>query len=449
MAHRNAYINPILRLIYFLLRVLVWFGLFVLYRRRLVLGRKNTHFDGPAIVIVNHPSTLMDVLNPALEIWQEMFFLANYGMFKNPVAGWILRRFFCIPVKRKEDVAEGEERDNMQAFEKSFEHLEKNGVLFMAVEGTSWMNRFVRPLKTGVARISLGTEARNDWALGVKIIPIGLSYSAPDKFRSDVVVNFGAPVYARDWAEAWQENRHQGVSELINHLETQLKTLSIHTRDEAGEKLITQLEEILQNEQPLSQKAAFERSRQLVKTALDDPGLSAKTTAYFENLEQAKLADAVLAVEQKPALLLNTIWQGLGLIVGLPFFALGYAFWFLPCFLPWFLNKKMNLYIGYATTVKMLAGLITFPLALWGAWKLCWWYTHDHVMAGLALLTVILLGYFVEEFQDQFRKFTFNRKAVKAATSQPHILEPLFRQRREILDHLNLAVRQEPLPRPE
>ncbi len=442
MVHRNAYINPILRLIYFALRVLVWFGLRVLYRRRLVLGRENTHFDGPAIVIVNHPSTLMDVLNPALEIWQEMFFLANYGMFKNPVAGWILRRFFCIPVKRKEDVAEGEERDNMQAFEKSFEHLEKNGVLFMAVEGTSWMNRFVRPLKTGVARIALGTEARNNWALGVKIIPIGLSYTAPDRFRSDVVVNFGAPVYARDWAEAWQNNRQQAVAELIGYLETQLKTLSIHTRDEAGEKLINQLEEILQNEQPLSQKAAFERSQLLVKTALDDRELRAKTRTYFEKLEQAKLTDAELAVEQKPALLLNTIRQGFGLLLGLPFFALGYVFWFLPCFLPWFLNKKMNLYIGYATTVKMLAGLLTFPLALWGAWKLGWWLAHDHVLAGLAVLAAILLGYFVEAFQDLFRKFSINRKAIKAATSQPHILEPLFRQRREILSHLNPVIRQ-------
>ncbi|MBL7774525.1 MAG: 1-acyl-sn-glycerol-3-phosphate acyltransferase, partial [Saprospiraceae bacterium] len=149
MAYRNISINPFLRLIYFFLRAIVWVSLRVLYRRRLVLGREHLRFDGPAIVIVNHPSTLLDVLNPAVEIRQEMFFLANYGMFKNPVAGWFLRRFFCIPVMRKEDVAEGETRNNLQAFEQSFQHLEKNGVLFIAPEGTSWMNRFVRPLKTG------------------------------------------------------------------------------------------------------------------------------------------------------------------------------------------------------------------------------------------------------------------------------------------------------------
>ncbi|MBK8968827.1 MAG: hypothetical protein IPM36_19580 [Lewinellaceae bacterium] len=96
----------------------------------------------------------------------------------------------------------------------------------------------------------------------------------------------------------------------------------------------------------------------------------------------------------------------------------------------------MDLYIGYATTVKMLAGMITFPLALWGAWKLGRWLAHDPVWAGLAVLTAILLGYFVEAFQDLFRKFTINRKAIKAATSRPHILEPLFRQRREILSRI-------------
>jgi 1-acyl-sn-glycerol-3-phosphate acyltransferase len=438
MAYRNAHIHPFPRLIYLFLRILVWLSLPVLYRRRLVLGRKHLRFDGPAIVIVNHPSTLLDVLNPALEIRQEMFFLANYGMFKNPVAGWVLRRFFCIPVKRKEDVTEGTERNNMQAFEQSFLHLEKNGVLFIAVEGTSWMNRFVRPLKTGVARIAFGAEARNDWKLDVKIIPIGLSYSAPNLFRSDVVVNVGAPVYARDWADTWKENPAQGIANLVAHLETQLKTLSIHTRDEAGEQLITRLEELLQNELPLPQKAAFERSQRLVKTALDDVELREHTTSYFENLEQQNLTDAVLAATHPPALLMRLLWQGFWLLIGFPVFALGYLFWFLPWFLPWLLNKKMGLYIGYSTTVKMLAGLITFPLALWGAYKLGLRLTQKVELAWLAVVLAVLQAYFVEQYQELFRQFRTNWKAIRATTSQPHSLEPLLRLRRSILSRITV-----------
>ena len=116
MSYRNIHLHPVLRFIYLFLRFLVWLGVSVFYRHRLVLGREHLRFDGPAIVIANHPSTLLDVLNPALHIRQEMFFLANYGMFRHPVTNWLFRRLYCIPVKRREDVAEGENRNNEDAF---------------------------------------------------------------------------------------------------------------------------------------------------------------------------------------------------------------------------------------------------------------------------------------------------------------------------------------------
>lgn len=433
MAYRNIRLHPILHLIYLFLRVLVWLGVNVFYRRRLVLGREHLRFDGPAIVIANHPSTLMDVLNPALEIRQEMFFLANYGLFRHPVMNWLLRRLYCIPVMRKEDVREGEGRNNEEAFEQSFQHLEKNGVLFIAPEGTSWMNRFVRPLKTGTARIALGAGARNDWKLDVKIIPAGLSYSAPHLFRSDVVVHFGAPVYAREWRSKWAQNQPQTIDDLTQYLEDQLKTLSIHTRDEAGEQFITRLEEMLQNEHPLPQKAAFERSQQLVKSVLDDAPLRDQTATYFAQLEQPGLTDAGLAEASRPGAESRAMRDGWLLLAGfLPFLA-GYLFWFLPCFLPGWLNKKMNIYIGYSATVKILAGLIVFPLALWGAYRAgvyflpnAWW-----ALAGLGVL--IALGYWAERYMDVFQRFRRRQKALGLKKQHPAAFESLRQQRAAIL----------------
>lgn len=440
MAYRNIRLHPILRLIYLILRILVWFGIKVFYRRRLVLGRERLRFDGPAIVIANHPCTLMDVLNPALEIRQEMFYLANYGLFRHPVSNWLLRRLFCIPVMRREDLREGEGRNNEEAFEQSFQHLEKNGVLFIAPEGTSWMNRFVRPMKTGVARIALGADARNDWKLGVKIMPVGLSYSAPHLFRSDVVVHFGAPVYARDWSDAWTQNQHQSIDKLTQYLQDQLKTLSIHTRDEAGEQLITCLEEILQNENPLPQNAAFERSQELVKTALDHEPLREQTTAYFEALSKAGSTDAGLATALRPGARSEALRDMVFLLVGLPFFAAGYLFWFLPCFLPWWLNKKLNFYIGYSSTVKILAGLIVFPPALWGAYRAGHYFFQNGWLALLCTGVFVALGYLVEQYQDVFRRFRNRQSALRLAKSAPEVFGQLRRRRAAVLADLNTII---------
>ena len=433
MAYRNLRLDPLSRLIYLLLRLLVWLGVSVFYRRRLLLDRQNLRFDGPAIVIVNHPSTLMDVLNTALYVRQEMFYLANYGLFKHPVSNWLFRHLFCIPVKRKEDVTEGEERNNFEAFEHSFQHLEKNGVLFIAPEGTSWINRFVRPLKTGTARIAFGAESRNDWKLDVKIMPIGVSYSAPHLFRSEVVVHFGAPVYARDWAGAWTQNHVAGVDELTQHLEDQLKALSLHCRDEAGELLITRLEEMLNHSYPLPQAAAFGRSQLLAKTVLDNAPLQQQVQAYFEALATAGLDDAAVAATLPPRAGRMAFFDGLLLALTAPLFAIGYAFWWLPCYLPWLLNKKMNIYIGYSSTVKIMAGLITFPLALWAAYRAGCYLGHEAWRGWATLGAAVALGYFVEQYQDVYRRFLAGRMGRRVQAAEPAAFQGLVGIRADIL----------------
>lgn len=431
MAYKNIRIHPVLRLIYLFLRILVWVSVRVFYRRRLVLGREHLRFDGPAIVIANHPSTLMDVLNPAVEIRQEMYYLANYGLFRHPVSRWLLTRLYCIPVKRKEDVTDGEARNNNEAFEASYRHLEQNGVLFIAPEGTSWMNRFVRPLKSGTARIALGAEARNDWQLGVQIIPVGLSYSAPHLFRSEVVVHIGAPVNPADWADAWEKNTSRAASDLTRHLEAQLQNLSIHTGDETGENLLTQLEEVLQNEHPLPQQAAFERSQRLARTALDDTSLREQTEAYFHLLETAHLTDAGVCAAQRSA----TDWRWAGLALGFPLFAAGYLFWFLPCYLPWLLNKKMGLYIGYSSTVKIAAGIFVFPIVWWGWYRLALLAGAGSGLAWAGLATLTILGYFVETYQDWFRQAQARYRAKRLAQTSPDRWRDLQKHRAAVTRH--------------
>ncbi|MEI6411066.1 MAG: 1-acyl-sn-glycerol-3-phosphate acyltransferase [Bacteroidota bacterium] len=435
MQYRNIRINPFLRLIYLLLRFISWAGTSVYYRKRLVLGRKNLRFDGPAIVVSNHPSTLTDVLNIGLTIRQEMFFLANYGLFKNPVSNWLLTRLFCIPIKRKEDVAEGEERDNNSSFEQSFRHLRQNGILFIAPEGYSWMNRFVRPLKTGTARIAFGTEARNHWKTDLKIIPIGLSYSQPNHFRSEVVLQAGAPVYPRDWMEQWQKDPEVATNQLTEFLENQLKSLSIHTRDEAGELFITRLETLLKNDDPLPQQAAFERSQMLTTKYLDDTALQTRVQSYFEQLETLHLSDEGVEAFSSDQGGVQLMTDGLRIALGFPFFLSGYLTWFLPCFLPWLLAKRLKLYIGYDSNVKILAGLFTFPLAMWGIFRVFrLWFEAPGAWIGL--YCCVILGFFAERYMDILRRFQARQKAALEAAKDPAGFSRLVQIRDAILAKL-------------
>lgn len=441
MPYRNIQLHPILRLIYFLFRLLAWFGMGVFFRRRLVLGAENFRFDGPAIIITNHPSTLMDVFNPGLPVRQEMFFLANYGLFKHPISNWLFRRLFSIPVKRREDVADGEERSNDAAFRQSYQHLEKNGVLFVAPEGTSWMNRWVREFKTGTARIAFGVESHNHWKLGVKIIPVGLSYSAPHLFRSDVVVNCGEAVWPQDWADEWRKNPSKAVGDFTAELQRRVAGLTVHARDEAGEKLVNHWEEMLENERPNSFSKNFQQLKSLAETQLDNEEFRSKTTEYFDMLDHARLSDLGIKTWAEPSIAQRTFADSFLLVFGLPFFAVGYLFWFLPCYLPWLLNKKMNLYIGYSSTVKMLAGLATFSLALWAAYRylpgLLGWQG-----GGVPIvLSLVVFGYFAERYSDVVRRAGARFRASRFARAQPDVFATILLQRRGLMSMMD-ALRQ-------
>ncbi len=431
MPYRNAPIHPFLRLIYAWLRLTTWLGCSVFYRRRLVLGHEHLRFDGPAIIVSNHPSTLMDPLNVGLNIRQEMFFLANYGLFKNPISSWILTRLFCIPVKRKEDVAEGEVRDNDAAFEASFQHLEKNGVLYIAAEGVSWMNRFVRPFKTGTARIAFGAERRNNWQLGVKIIPVGLSYDAPNLFRSRTIVEYGAAIDPRTWAEADLQDHEKAVDDFTAEIRSRVSALTLDSGNEAGDAFVNQAEIMVRNARlDFSESEAYLFLKGFLAKNIQNEGFKAKIADYFSTLQNANLTDAGVSNVQSP---FTNHQSPITLFLLSPFFLLGYGFWFLPCYLPWLLCKRLKLYPGYDSNIKMLTGLFTFPLALWGGWELSYWLFGSKIWAWVALAVFVLCGYLAEIFIGKAKLWWEGRVARIFKKQNPQDWANLSATRTEIL----------------
>ena len=422
MHYRNAPIHPVLRIMYHFFKLVsrVFIGIF--FREKILIGKENLRFDGPAIIVVNHPSTLMDVLTSGIHIHQEMYFLANYSLFKNPVGNWFFSTFYCIPVKRKEDMGDSVVRNNSAAFISSFEHMEKNGVLYIAAEGVSWINRFVRPFKTGAARIAFGTENRNDWKKDLKIIPIGLSYSAAHLFRSRVVVEAGAPISPLTWKDACLNDHEKAVDGFTLQMENAVRNLCIDTRDEAGEALFNALEIIAAGSAPLKPKDDYLRSKKIAQTCLQDATLKKFSEEYFSEIGERKITDAGLLAHAHPRATLHAWRNGLFLLFGLPMFLAGQIFWFLPCFLPWLLNRQLKLYIGYSSTVKVMTGLLTFPLAAWGVFKLAFWVVGHTGYALLILAALVLSGFFLEKYLDIYKRFTEQHRAAQNVSDTLELL---------------------------
>lgn len=90
------------------------------------------------------------------------------------------------------------------------------------------------PLKAGVSMMALGAMA-NHPHLRVKIIPVGLSYFHPHKFRSRAVVEFGTPVEVpAECVEMFKEGgtkKREGVAKFLDLIYDALKTVTIRAPD--------------------------------------------------------------------------------------------------------------------------------------------------------------------------------------------------------------------------
>ncbi|KAF7596223.1 hypothetical protein BBP40_002755 [Aspergillus hancockii] len=84
--------------------------------------------------------------------------------------------------------------DQKQMFDAVYGELIAGGCIGIFPEGGSHDRPSLLPLKAGVAIIALGALAQ-DPNCGLSIIPCGMNYFHPNKFRSRAVVEFGNPVH--------------------------------------------------------------------------------------------------------------------------------------------------------------------------------------------------------------------------------------------------------------
>ncbi len=366
--------NPLLSLTYRFLQGLAALSLQIYFRKIVFLNRQYLTTDGPLVVVCNHPNTVVDPLLAVMYTREKCFLLANYGLFKNPIAGAILRTLFCIPVKRTQDVAEGEIRNNDDAFRESREHLTAGSSLFVAPEGSSFTERHVREFKTGTARIVLEAESKADFMLNIRILPIGLTYYDPLKFGSDVVVEVGAPFSAKNWQKMYADNPQRAAENFTQFIENQFHTLSIHCKDVEEDHFLQKIEAVVQSEKPLdlvekgqNTEGVYFRSKQLLSYVQDWKKTDVEGFNVFKNeVEAYFLTLNQWAIKDINKRFFNTTKSITLILIGLPFLILGAIPNFIPAWFSHNLVKWLKLDSAYDTTVRLLFGVfIFFPIFWW------------------------------------------------------------------------------------
>ncbi|MFT5341750.1 MAG: glycerol-3-phosphate O-acyltransferase/dihydroxyacetone phosphate acyltransferase, partial [Paracoccaceae bacterium] len=111
----------------------------------------------------------------------------------------------------------------------SWDLLAAGGVLALFPEGISHNDPFIKPMKSGTARIVLEAE-RQRGPLNISIVPIGLNFEAKSKFRSRILMQIGDPLEIGDivenYTQAGQLGRIKCVQQLSQRIHDALVAVS-------------------------------------------------------------------------------------------------------------------------------------------------------------------------------------------------------------------------------
>jgi 1-acyl-sn-glycerol-3-phosphate acyltransferase len=297
-------------------------ALFVFFRRVVIVGCENIPVRGPVgdpegddqgagpvLFVGNHPNSLLDpivlLVAVARTSGRHVRFLAKDVLFRSAVLRPFLRALGAVPVVRRVDQdgpakAPGPDApasvDNAAAFSVVTEALAGGGAIGIFPEGLSHDEAQLQRLKTGAARIALAT-LRSHPGLPLRVVPCGLNYVSPGRFRSQVLVQFGAPIEIEPsmWSATGEAER-AAVTTLTGRIDAALRAQTINAPDWDTLRLLDAARRLYQPPK-ISLAERVELSRRFAEAyprIAADPevrALAARLTEYVARLEAAGLDD--------------------------------------------------------------------------------------------------------------------------------------------------------------
>lgn len=207
------------------------------YRQVTVDGADRIPRKGPALLVVNHPNALLDVLFAGVVSPRQLTFTGKSTLFENPVQAAFLRSMRVVPLRRAQDervappdtarpdVTTRDAARNADAFAAIHGALAAGRIVLIFPEGRSWDEPRLAPIRTGAARIALA--ARDAGVHGVTVVPMGINYERKDGLRSRVLVQVGEPIAL----DALPQER-LGVDAITREIGDRLRAVTLNFDDE-------------------------------------------------------------------------------------------------------------------------------------------------------------------------------------------------------------------------
>lgn len=431
-------------MLYRLLKIVVSIGIRSYYKEIKILNKKVLQTKGPLIFISNHPNTLMDAMMIGFITKKSVYFMAKGTLFNSPFKLWLLKNLNMIPINRS---GEGSVKGvkNQNSFDACYRLLEQKKSLVIFPEGTSFLERQLRELKTGSARIALEAETRNQGILGLKVIPLGLNYHKAEKFRSSVLVHIGEPIEIEPYINDYKTNPGKTAKTLTELFRVRLEDILIHTTTREQERLIDSLEEVLSSKY-LSRKRGIEHDIQFLKKIKErvdrfqysDPKRINKIELLLQNilwqLRKLDVKSDFLDRRFRSVMFIRQMFFSIiFIIIGMPLFLYGLWHNMIQYKLIDFIVPKITKDIEYFAPLSVLLGIVLYPIFYAFLFYLMSnVFDMNSIVEIIYLISLPLSGFYAYWFNRYLKHISYKWRYIFLMVSDYKAMEELQEKRKQL-----------------
>ncbi len=217
-------VSMVYKLIQFILRIY----LPVVFKRLEFRGLENVPQDKPVIFAVNHQNAFLDGILVALKLRRPVFFLTRSDVFKGRWVVKIFKILNLVPIFRRQDGAGDITTKNRETFKYCIKELEKKKPILIFPEGESEPIHHLFDLKKGVARLAFEAEAKNNFKLGLHVVPVVINYENHFVPGKKVFVNYLKPILISEYKNLYVENQVRSMSIFLKKLQQAMRESVIH-----------------------------------------------------------------------------------------------------------------------------------------------------------------------------------------------------------------------------
>ncbi|HLP77819.1 MAG TPA: lysophospholipid acyltransferase family protein [Candidatus Paceibacterota bacterium] len=369
--------------------------------------------SGAVIFVSNHPNSLTDSWIIGATVSRKVNFVATVQLFRFRPVKWFLTHCGVIPINRVKDDPKAM-RSVTDTFEACFRVLEHGEAIGIFPEGVTYDDSRLREVKSGAARMALELEHRHGGKLGLKLVPVGLTYSAKELYRSDVLANFGEPIIAAEFIEGYAERRKECINRLTAEIERRLQSQIAHIPELEHARVVEGVKRLYLDRLVLGLRTNGEaispRAEELILTQKiteavahvfnNEPqraaAFAAKLNFYERWLQKLRLNDESLALFPNREKLVgqSLFWSAVALL-GAPVALYGWIHRALPhLVIKWAVNKfpAAEKRKAQTSTTKIIGGVVVYTsffaiyVAIFQAffgWHASFWYALPLPIATL------------------------------------------------------------------